>query len=163
MPSSARPRRLVVAGLLAVAALTACGGDSGTPTVSDGSDTSGTSDDVRSATQRDGVGETNWRANDLPGMGAVIGGQRATYEYVIPPGAGDALAAGEPLRIVPGRFEAKVGESVRIVNEDRQGHNVGPWYVGPNETLFQKFTSPGVYEGLCTVHPSGAMILEVSA
>lgn len=141
--------------LLGIAAVAGCGGDARpagdavVPVEASGDESSG-------------FGETNWRADDLPGMGVVIGGQRATYEYVIPPGAGDALAAGEPLRIVPGRFEAKVGESVRIVNNDRQGHNVGPWYVGPNETLFQKFTSPGVYEGLCTVHPSGAMILEVT-
>ena len=102
-----------------------------------------------------------WRTQDLPGLSADLG-QGATYEFVIPPGAGDALAAGEPLRIVPAYFEAKVGESVRIVNNDRRGHNVGPWYVGSNETLKQKFTSPGVYEGLCSVHPSGAMILEVT-
>jgi len=105
---------------------------------------------------------TGWREHDLPGLGAALGGQEATYEFVIPPGAGDALAAGEPLRIVPAYFEAKVGESVRIVNNDRRGHNVGPWYVGSNETLKQKFTSPGIYEGLCSVHPSGAMVLEVT-
>jgi len=103
-----------------------------------------------------------WRTQDLPGVELALGVKQATYEFVIPPGAGDALAAGEPLRIVPARFEAKVGESVRIVNNDRQGHNVGPWYVGPNETVKQKFTSPGVYEGLCSVHPSGAMVLEVT-
>ncbi len=107
-------------------------------------------------------GSTGWREHDLPGVGLALGVQQATYEFVIPPGAGDALAAGEPLRIVPARFEAKVGESVRIVNNDRRGHNVGPWYVGSNETLTQKFTSPGIYEGPCSVHPSGAMLLEVT-
>lgn len=155
-PPAVRRRRLGPLLVCAVIVLAGCGGDS------DASTDAVVPADAGSGEESSGFGETNWRADDLPGMGVVIGGQQATYEYVIPPGAGDALAAGEPLRIVPGRFEAKVGESVRIVNQDRQGHNVGPWYVGPNETLFQKFTSPGVYEGLCTVHPSGAMILEVS-
>lgn len=154
MASSPRLRRLLASAVTAAVVLAGCGGDAA-------GDVAGPAD-AESAEERTGFGETNWRAEDLPGMGVVIGGQQATYEYVIPMGAGDALAAGEPLRIVPGRFEATVGESVRIVNNDRQGHNVGPWYVGPNETLFQKFTSPGVYEGLCTVHPSGAMILEVT-
>ncbi len=117
---------------------------------------------VESVESVDGTRESEWRPENLPGVGSVLGTQRATYEYVIPPGASDRLAAGEPLEIVPGRFEAKVGESVKIVNNDRRGHNVGPWYVGPNETLLQKFTSPGLYEGLCTVHPSGALILEVT-
>ena len=105
---------------------------------------------------------TGWRPDNLPGVGSVLGTQSATYEYVIPSGASDRLAAGENLDIVPGYFEAKVGESVKIVNHDRRGHNVGPWYVGPNETLLQKFISAGIYEGLCTVHPSGALILEVT-
>ena len=103
-----------------------------------------------------------WRTEDLPGVGLALGVQRATYEFVIPEGASDRLAAGEDLDIVPGRFEAKVGESVRIVNHDRRGHNVGLWFVGPGETVTQKFTSAGRYEGLCTVHPSGALILDVS-
>jgi plastocyanin len=141
----------LAASLLLVGA--ACGGDA---------------DDQASVSQVDSDAppslddSTGWRENDLPGLAAALGGQEATYEFVIPPGASDALAAGEPLRIVPAYFEAKVGESVRIVNNDRRGHNVGPWYVGSNETLRQKFTSPGIYEGLCSVHPSGAMVLEVT-
>ena len=153
-----RLSRVGVRVALAAAGLVACGGDdTGTTAVPSAGAVAGeeTSDGA-------GFGETNWRADDLPGLGAVFGTQRATYEYYIPEGASDRLAAGEPLDIVPGRFSAVVGDSVKIVNDDRRGHNVGPWYVGPNETLIQKFTSPGVYEGLCTVHPSGALILEVS-
>lgn len=157
MASGRRPLlRIGLLTVLTVSAVAACGDDdvpgAGVPAAESESES-----DVESS----GFGETNWRADDLPGMGAVLGTQRATYEYYIPEGASDRLAAGEPLDIVPGRFEAVVGESVKIVNDDRRGHNVGPWYVGPNETLIQKFTSPGVYEGLCTVHPSGALILEV--
>jgi plastocyanin len=98
-----------------------------------------------------------------PGIAPVEAEERATYEYVIPAGAGEALDAGEPLEILPAELEVTVGETIRIVNEDDRGHNVGPWFVGPNETLTQQFSSPGEFEGVCTVHPSGQLVLVVSA
>lgn len=85
----------------------------------------------------------------------------ATYEYTIPLGAGEALDAGTPLEILPAELVTKVGETIRIVNQDDRGHNVGPWFVGANETLNQEFTSAGDFEGVCTVHPSGELILVV--
>lgn len=97
----------------------------------------------------------------LPGFGSVLGSASATYEYVIPPGAGEALDAGEPLSILPGELTATVGQTIKIVNNDRRGHNVGPWFVGANEVVRQEFTSVGTFEGLCTVHPSGAFVLNV--
>lgn len=85
----------------------------------------------------------------------------ADYEYVIPAGAGEALDRGEPLEILPGSLEVQVGEVIRIVNEDDRGHLVGPFFVGANETLTQRFTSPGEFIGECTVHPSGQLVLTV--
>ncbi len=85
----------------------------------------------------------------------------ATYEYVVPAGAGDAYDRGEPLDILPTSLQAKVGEVIRIRNEDDRGHIVGPFYVGPGETLVQRFASPGRFVGSCTVHPSGQFELEV--
>jgi hypothetical protein len=149
--NSRAPAVALVAALMVVGV--GCGADTSDPAVTP---------QAESETPSSLDGSTGWREHDLPGIGLALGVQQVTYEFVIPPGAGDALAAGEPLRIVPAHFEAKVGESVRIVNNDRRGHNVGPWYVGSNETLTQKFTSPGIYEGLCSVHPSGAMVLEVT-
>ena len=98
-----------------------------------------------------------------PGFGVEDGTGAATYEYTIPAGAGEALDAGTPLEILPGTLEASVGETIRIVNLDDRGHNVGPWFVGANETLRQEFTSPGTFEGVCTVHPSGELVLNVTA
>ena len=89
--------------------------------------------------------------------------QEATYEFVIPVGAGEALDAGTPLEILPGRLEVNVGETIRIVNEDGRGHTVGPFFVGANETLTQRFSSPGEFVGVCTVHPSGEIVLVVKA
>ena len=87
----------------------------------------------------------------------------ATYEFVIPAGAGEALDAGTPLEVLPGELDVRVGETIRIVNEDDRGHTVGPFFVGANETLTQRFSSPGEFVGVCTVHPSGEIVLVVEA
>ena len=63
--------------------------------------------------------------------------------------------------MLPGELVVSVGETIRIVNEDERGHNVGPWFVGANETVSQRFSSPGEFEGVCTVHPSGQLVLVV--
>ncbi len=90
------------------------------------------------------------------------GALEATYEYTVPAGTGERFDRGEPIEILPQTLEAKVGEVIRIVNEDDRGHVVGPFYVGAGETLVQRFASPGVFQGACTVHPSGQFELRVS-
>ncbi len=85
----------------------------------------------------------------------------ADYAYTIPAGAGEAYDRGEPLEILPGELTARVGEVIEIVNEDDRGHLVGPFYVGEGETLRQRFASPGEFIGICTVHPSGELVLVV--
>lgn len=87
----------------------------------------------------------------------------ANYSYVIPVGAGEALDLGTPLEILPARFDAVVGETIQIVNEDDRGHNVGPWFVGAGETMRQTFTTEGEYVGICTVHPSGEIKVTITA
>ncbi len=83
------------------------------------------------------------------------------YEYTIGPGTGDRIAAGEPVEIVPAELVVRVGESIRIVNDDDQDHYVGVFFVAAGETLTQRFGSAGVLEDLCTVHPSGSFRLRV--
>jgi len=98
-----------------------------------------------------------------PGTEAVSNSETATLEYVIPVGAGDALDAGTPLEILPAELEVDVGDTIRIENQDDRGHTVGPFFVGANETLTQRFSTPGEFEGVCTVHPSGQLVLIVNA
>ena len=89
--------------------------------------------------------------------------ESATFEYVIPVGAGEALDAGTPLEILPAELQVNVGDTIRIENQDDRGHTVGPFFVGANETLTQRFSTPGEFEGVCTVHPSGQLVLVVNA
>ena len=87
----------------------------------------------------------------------------ADYDYTIPVGAGLALDAGTPLEILPGSFDARVGQTIQIVNEDNRGHLVGPWFVGAGESMRQTFKTTGEFIGDCTVHPSGQIVVTVSA
>ncbi len=98
-----------------------------------------------------------------PGTESVVDAENATLEYVIPEGAGEALDAGTPLEILPAELQVNVGDTIRIENQDDRGHTVGPFFVGANETLTQRFATPGEFEGVCTVHPSGQLVLVVNA
>jgi plastocyanin len=100
---------------------------------------------------------------DQPATEAVAESDDVTLEYVIPAGAGEALDAGTPLEILPAELEVDVGDTIRIENQDDRGHTVGPFFVGANETLTQRFSTPGEFEGVCTVHPSGQLVLIVNA
>jgi plastocyanin len=98
-----------------------------------------------------------------PATEAVSVAEAATFEYVIPAGAGEALDAGTPLEILPAELQANVGDTIRIENQDDRGHTVGPFFVGANQTLTQRFSTPGEFVGVCTVHPSGELVLIVNA
>lgn len=98
-----------------------------------------------------------------PATEAVASSDAAQFDYTIPLGAGEALDAGTPLEILPAELDANVGDTIRIVNDDERGHTVGPFFVGAHETLSQRFSSPGEFVGVCTVHPSGEIVLVVKA
>jgi len=85
----------------------------------------------------------------------------ADYAYLIPAGTADRILAGEAVEILPAELDVRVGEVIQIVNEDDEGHFVGIFYVGPGETVTQRFSSPGEFVGACSVHPSGQLSLTV--
>ena len=85
----------------------------------------------------------------------------ADYEYVIPFGTGARFDAGEVVEILPGEMTVRVGEVMRIINQDDRQHLIGPFFVGAGETLTQRFASAGEFTGICTVHPSGEFVLTV--
>ena len=86
----------------------------------------------------------------------------ADYSYTIWAGAGEAIDSGEPVDIIPQELNVEVGELLELVNLDDRGHLVGPFYVGKGETLRQRFNAPGTFIGMCSVHPSGEIVLTVT-
>lgn len=89
-------------------------------------------------------------------------GRPANYDYFIPAGTAARIAAGRPFDVVPQHLDVKVGETIRIRNQDSVGAEVGVFFVGPGETVSMKFTKRGVLRGKCTVHRSGEFTINVS-
>lgn len=98
---------------------------------------------------------------DTVEIGAVADDADFEYDFLIPPGTYDRIASGEQVEIVPAELTVEVGDAIRITNNDYEDHVVGVFFVAAGETLTQQFNSPGVLEGLCTVHPSGQFSLRV--
>ena len=86
----------------------------------------------------------------------------ADHRFTILAGTGERMDRGEEVDILPAELSVQVGQVLEIVNDDDRGHLVGPFFVGAGETLRQEFTSPGTFEGICTVHPSGQFVLNVT-
>ena len=69
------------------------------------------------------------------------------YDFTIPPGTAGRIAAGERIEIVPAELIVKVGDAIRITNNDSADHVVGVFFVAAGETLTQRFNSEGVLSG----------------
>ncbi len=91
----------------------------------------------------------------LPGL------RSETIMVEVAPGTAARLAAGEEVDLLPRTLEVAVGDRLEITNRDDVVHEVGPYTVAAGQTLRQTFTSVGVLEGACTLHPSGAITIVV--
>ncbi|MGA1219436.1 MAG: cupredoxin domain-containing protein [Ilumatobacteraceae bacterium] len=85
----------------------------------------------------------------------------ADYEYEIPLGTGKRTDAGEELDIFPRLLKVRVGESIRIVNNDDRDHLIGTFFVGAGETLTQEFVIPGMLTGECSIRPGSSFTIQV--
>jgi hypothetical protein len=90
-------------------------------------------------------------------------GARPDRDFEIPPGTGRRLLRGETVDVLPSPLVVEVGDRIRIRNRDDAGHVLGPFVVGPHETLVERFTRPGRLTGACRVHSSGRLVVEVRA
>ncbi len=104
-----------------------------------------------------GAGQATSGDGSIVTAGTVLG--RADFQWVIPKGTGAKVALVDHDQIFPPVMYAKVGQSIRIVNEDSIGYTVGPFYIGPHQTLEQVFQRAGVFEGACTTHRDGRIVL----
>lgn len=97
------------------------------------------------------------------GLEVVSGRDAVDHTFVVPIGAAARTAQGEDLGIVPGRLDVRVGDTIRIRNDDDAEAKVGIFTVAPHSTVTMRFTSAGRLEGSCDVHPSGKFVIDVSA
>lgn len=90
-------------------------------------------------------------------------GETATYEYVIPYGTSVALDSGQTVDLMPTQLDAKVGESIRIVNRDDRDYMVGPFYVAARQTVGMRFTHTGRLIGTCDMNAAGEIVIDVTS
>ena len=101
--------------------------------------------------------------SDTTSGSSASAGPPAVVEYgvVIPKGTGKRIRSGFHLFLIPENLQLHVGDSLVVVNEDTQVHEVGPFFVRPGETMVQTFTETGKFIGACTFHPVGEVSIEV--
>ena len=91
------------------------------------------------------------------------GGSHKIYAYTVPPGTVAGIERGEKIYIFPSRLEVRVGDQLVIHNNDTRVVEVGPYTVDRNAVLTQTFTQTGKIIGICTIHPSGQVTIDVRA
>lgn len=84
------------------------------------------------------------------------------HDYVIVPGTAERLARGERVDVVPRVIEARVGDVIRVRNDDSDAAFVGPFFIEAGGTMTQRAVSPGVMEGECTTHADGKLTFVVT-
>jgi plastocyanin len=62
---------------------------------------------------------------------------------------------------MPTELTARVGDTIRIVNDDTESHTIGTFYVLAGTTLTYRFTTVGEFEGVCSTTPTDTFILTV--
>jgi hypothetical protein len=97
-----------------------------------------------------------------PQWGALPEGEQATYEYVVPYGTSVRVDQGQKVDLMPSELEVKVGESLRITNQDGRDYMVGPFFVAAGRTLSMRFTYPGELSGICTLNADGKVVIRVT-
>jgi len=95
--------------------------------------------------------------------GTSAGRAHKIYEYTVPPGTVAGIERGEKIYIFPSHLDVRVGDQLVIHNDDTRVVEVGPYTVDRNALLTQTFTQPGTIVGICTIHPSGRVTINVRA
>ena len=90
-----------------------------------------------------------------PQWGALAPTRSATYEYVVPYGTSVRIDQGQVVDLMPRLLEVKVGESIRITNQDGRDYMIGPFFVTAGQSLAMRFTHDGRAVGRVQHEPRG--------
>lgn len=83
-------------------------------------------------------------------------------EFVVPPGTAARLAAGETVTIMPSHVSLRVGDTLRIRNDDVVDQSVGPYLVAAGETVEMTYGQTGRYEGFCPLSEGSTYVIEIT-
>lgn len=150
MISARRTTIRIVALVLAAALLAACGDDTETASTATTEAPATTGDSSASA------------ATTAAPQTATTRVDADFFDYTIPAGTGQRIAAGEVVDVLPARLDVHIGDQITIDNQDEKDHIIGPFFVEADETLEYTFVSPGSFSGACSAHSDGQILVVVA-
>ncbi|MEI8240712.1 MAG: hypothetical protein WCI22_14960 [Actinomycetota bacterium] len=107
---------------------------------------------------------SNSNAQPVPARwGALSPSERATYDYIVPYGTSVRIDSGQKVNLMPKELNVKVGESIRINNQDTRDYMIGPFFVTAGQSLAMRFTQAGVLSGQCSMTLEGVFTVNVRA
>lgn len=87
----------------------------------------------------------------------------APQTYVIPPGTGARVRAGEPVDdVLPQTIATGVGVALVVENHDVEDHAFGPFELAPGQSWRRQFASPGTYAFTCSIYPAAGFAIDVA-
>ncbi|MFN0088904.1 MAG: heme-copper oxidase subunit III [Acidimicrobiales bacterium] len=87
------------------------------------------------------------------------GRRPAVHELTIQPGAAALVAAGQNPLALPATWSFRSGDVLVLANDDAVVHVLGRWLVAPGER--RRITLRASASLVCSLHPSGAIALDV--
>lgn len=84
-----------------------------------------------------------------------------TQELVIPEGTAAGVQEGDDPVDIPPTLSFVAGDVLVLRNEDGVEHRVGPYLVPPGGSTRIALSPSGSGSFLCTIHPSGRLLLDV--
>lgn len=70
-----------------------------------------------------------------------------THDFVIPDGTSAAIVRGDDVDIIPRQLDVRVGDRIRVRNDDVEIVRLGIFDVKPGETVSMNFNTAGTMEG----------------
>jgi hypothetical protein len=96
-----------------------------------------------------------------PSTAVVSDDTEPTHDFLVPRGTNELIEHGADIQIVPNPLVLRVGDVIRIRNQDTVGYTVGPFFVGAGQTMTQIATQPGTYKGMCLLHSGEELVVTI--
>ena len=94
--------------------------------------------------------------------GGGASGPQKVVEIVVPAGTQDKLNRGELVDVMPAELYFRVGDVIRIRNDDSVDQYAGPYLVQAGQQFELKFGAPGKYGGLCNLSGGSTYMIVIT-
>lgn len=90
-----------------------------------------------------------------PSVETTLPHKSVIHEFTIPDGTAGRLLWAEDVNIIPNVLDVRVGDKIRVHNEDSELVRLGIFDVRPGETVSMAFNTPGELKGVIFSDQSG--------